>query len=290
MRDGTFVDRRASDRLTLGDLLQVYLEKHATLNRRGDQHGYLVRKWLLHPICNRRLSSLQGRDFAVLRDERLAVVGKKTVREDLVMFRRALELGRKEWGFSLPTNPIDDITIPSPGAGRDRRLVGDDEARLLEATTQQSSPWLRPVIELALETAMRRGELIALEWAHVDLDRRVAHLPKTKNGTKRDVPLSARAVEILEALPRRLNGEVFPINADDLTHKFGDLCRKAGIEDLRFHDLRHEAISRLFERTTLNVMEIASISGHKTLQMLERYTHLRADNLAQKLSLGRAGS
>jgi integrase len=142
---------------------------------------------------------------------------------------------------------------------------------------------------LAIETAMRLGELLALEWKHVDLERRVAFLPHTKNGHSRSVPLSPIAVELLASWPRSLTGRVFPqwSRPDSVETVWRRAVQRAGLEDLHFHDLRHEATSRLFERG-LNVMEVAAITGHKTLQMLRRYTHLRAENLAERLMDKRA--
>ena len=129
---------------------------------------------------------------------------------------------------------------------------------------------------------MRRGELLGLEWQHVDLDKRTAYLPITKNGTNRTIPLSLKAIETLQLLPRDISGRVFPLSATALRGLWARACKRAGIEDLRFHDLRHEATSRFFEKG-LNVMEVAAITGHKDLRMLQRYTHLRAEDLAVKL-------
>ena len=110
-----------------------------------------------------------------------------------------------------------------------------------------------------------------------------AHLPDTKNGEARSVPLSSTAIQTLRALPRSLHGQVFPgLTTEAVKRAFARAVRRAGIEDLRFHDLRHEATSRLFERG-LNIMEVASITGHKDLRMLRRYTHLKAEDLARKL-------
>jgi integrase len=103
-----------------------------------------------------------------------------------------------------------------------------------------------------------------------------------KNGEARTVPLSSRAVATLEALPRNLDGRVFGATYEGIHQAFVRACRRADIEGLRFHDLRHEAISRLAEHG-LSIQELQAISGHKTMQMLVRYTHLRAENLALKL-------
>ncbi|MCE5361529.1 MAG: site-specific integrase, partial [Acidithiobacillus sp.] len=184
--------------------------------------------------------------------------------------------------------------------GRDRRLVGDEEARLLRECAKAQNPWLLPVVRFAIETAMRAGEILqtkgtadeetrarpvqttGLLWKNVDLNRRTAHLPETKNGSARTVPLSSVAVEVLRGLPRSMDGRVFGTTYEAIHLSFVRACRRAGIEDLRFHDLRHEATSRLFEKG-FNPMEVSSITGHKTLQMLKRYTHLRAEDLAKRL-------
>ena len=111
----------------------------------------------------------------------------------------------------------------------------------------------------------------------------VAYLPQTKNGRSRSVPLSSRALATLSELPAEaIHGPLFPIGMDSLEYYWRKACRLVDIEDLKFHDLRHEATSRLFERG-LDVMEVASITGHRTLAMLARYTHLKAAKLAAKL-------
>jgi integrase len=151
------------------------------------------------------------------------------------------------------------------------------------------NPWLPPIVQLALETAMRQGELIRLHWEHIDLNRRTAHLPDTKNGEARTVPLSTNAIRVLRALPRSPHGQVFPgITTEAIKRAYIRAVRRTGIEDLRFHDLRHEATTRLFENG-LNIMEVATITGQKDLRMLRmlrmlrRYTHLKAEDLAMKL-------
>ncbi len=176
-----------------------------------------------------------------------------------------------------------DIKLPAGGRRRDRRLQPGEETRLLRACSQARNRWLLPLVQLALETAMRQGELRHLRWEHIDLNRRTAHLPDTKNGEARTVPLSTTAIGVLRDLPRSLHGDVFPgITTEAVKRSYMRTIRRAGIEGLRFHDLRHEATTRLFEKG-LNIMEVASITGHKDLRMLRRYRHLKAEDLAQKL-------
>jgi integrase len=128
---------------------------------------------------------------------------------------------------------------------------------------------------------MRRGELLELRWEHVDLKRRVAHLPETKNGSTRDVPLSSAAVAVLTALPSGISGRVFSTSETAITEGFQRAAKRAGLPDFRFHDLRHEATSRLAEK--LQMHELGKVTGHKSPRMLVRYYHPRAEDLAKKL-------
>lgn len=144
---------------------------------------------------------------------------------------------------------------------------------------------LAPVVRFAIETGMRMGEILSLEWRYVDMVQRVATLPDTKTGDARRVPLSTAAITVISSLPRHFkDGRVFWTwkRTDSLENAWRRAVKAAGITDFRFHDLRHEAVSRLVERG-LNVMEVSAISGHKTLQMLRRYTHLKAEELVKKL-------
>ena len=172
---------------------------------------------------------------------------------------------------------------PPQGRPRNRRLQGDEEQRLLSACCKGRNTWLVHFVALAIETGMRRSELLGLQWSNVNLDRRIGFLPVTKNGESRGVPLSSSAVEILRGLLPSRDGGVFgDLTQDALKQSFKRAVRRAGIKGLRLHDLRHEATSRFFEKG-LNVMEVASVTGHKTLQMLKRYTHLSVGDLAVRL-------
>jgi integrase len=228
------------------------------------------------------LANLKSKDVAAyVRKREAAGCKPDTIRLDLALISKLYKHARTEWSLVSLKNPVDAVRRPSlRSTARDRRLEEGEEEALLEA----AKPDLKPVILFALETAMRREEIATLTWPHIDIKKRTAHLPKTKNGEARTVPLTSRALEILQSIPRRIdNGPIFRLTKDQITDKMRSTVKRAGIEDLRFHDLRHEATSRFFERGTLDMMEIATITGHKTMHMLRRYTHLRAEDLAQKL-------
>ncbi|WP_341276168.1 site-specific integrase [Burkholderia multivorans] len=181
------------------------------------------------------------------------------------------------------SNPQPDQgTTPAQApAPRDVRLaIGDDEKLIASAIDYNRE--IAPAIVLAIETAMRQGEIAKLRWEYIDLEDRTVLLPMTKNGTPRKVPLSSRAIEALTWCPPPHRGRVFKLTQSAMKYAFSRVREECGLGTLHFHDLRHEATSRLFEKG-LNVLEVATITGHKNLKHLQRYTHLRAEDLAKKL-------
>lgn len=289
MDHGTFVSRKEAEQTTLAEALDRY-EREVTPRKKGAaQERLRIRAWKRDPLALRSLASIRAMDMAVWRDKRLAAgASPTTARNDLALISHLFTVAAKEWGMESLANPIQKIAVPAAARARDRRLDpevdrdGLSEATWLLAACDDGPHWLGPMVRLALATAMRQGELLSLDWRNIDFERKVARLQDTKNGERRDVPLSSEAIKALKSLPRNLSGSVFSIGTMAVVHAFQRACKRAGIEDLRFHDLRHEATSRLFEKG-LNPMEAAAITGHKTLQMLKRYTHLRAEDLAAKL-------
>jgi integrase len=183
-------------------------------------------------------------------------------------------------------NPIPLVKKPASPQGRSRILSADELSRLFETLkprVKNANIWLLPLTKFALETAMRRGELLGLHWEHIDIQRRTAHISLTKNGTSRTVPLSHAAIEILSSLPRNLKGQVFPVTSFALSAAIERARTKAKLSDFHFHDLRHMAITRLAEKLP-NLIELSAVSGHRSLTMLKRYYHPNAELLAQKIA------
>ena len=231
-----------------------------------------------------KMTALTPKTIAAWRDVRLQLVSGSTVNRDLALLSHVINTARREWDIHIE-NPLALVRRPRCNRGRERRLNGNEQEILFKEICEKSrNPYLLPVIQTAIETGMRRSELLQLEWSRVDLERRVIRLVDTKNGEGRSVPLTLRAVEILSSLPKRKGYEtlVFPMSANALKLGFQRALERSRIDDLRFHDLRHEAVSRFFEKG-LNVMEVASISGHKTLQMLKRYTHMQVGVILEKI-------
>lgn len=302
---GVFVDHSEAERTTLADALDRY-EREVLPQKKSQRSVKSQIKRLKDDLGHLKLAAVTSSVLAKHRDERLGQVNTQTARHDLSLLSRVFNVAVKEWGIPLPHgNPVSQLRMPKLPPARDRRFAGEEEKKLLEAAHQyegsrKTAGPISAIIRFALETAMRRGEIVAMRWDHVNLKTRVLLVPDSKTGEPRRVPLSSVAVKTLQALPRRLDNQIWGISADAVTKAFDRICVRARrayeeactktkdapdsnfLMGIRFHDLRHEATTRLFEKG-FNVMEVAAITGHKTLQMLKRYTHLRAEDLAKKL-------
>lgn len=313
--------RSEAERMTLEEALLRYQREITPTKRFSRPEHNRINRIVAHKQLSKRyLASIRSSEIANFRDHRATedLLSPNSIRLELAIISHLFKVARSEWGMEGLENPVEHIRKPKLPQGRDRRLDStpkrvslpdgtkanlDEEARLLmyardHGRTKVHSGLMEKIIITAIETAMRRSEIAGLTWPNVDLINRVAHLPETKNGSARDVPLSPRMIKMLtehkvalehldaETEDVESDGEpdprVFRMTADSISQGFAYVCEAAGIKGLTFHDLRHEATSRLFEKN-LGLMEVASITGHRNLQMLKRYTHLRAKDLAARL-------
>ena len=267
---------------TIYQLLERYLNEITIRKRSVNQETYRVRAIQRDKLSHFRISEIKSANITEFRDDRLSAVSGSTVIKDINLLSHVFKVAQQDWGYDGLNNPVAKIRKPKPNRPRDRRLIDGEFERLIGSARASEEVLLHFLIEFAIETGMRRGELLSTLWSDVHIEESYIHLPMTKNGSSRDVPLSSRAKSILSDLPRGLSEAVFPIHFEALKGLWKRACKRAGIEDLHFHDLRHEATTRFFEKG-LNVMEVATITGHKDLRMLQRYTHLNASDLAAKL-------
>ncbi len=277
---GAWRDSTEAERTTLIECLDRYVRERVPRKRDPARERSHVDALRALPFAGRAMARVRSADVAAARDA-WAEHGHApaTIVRRLAVLSRVFNVARREWGMESITNPVELVDKPSVRNARNRR-VSDEELDALCAAT--GSRDLAAFIRIAVETAMRRSEICALRWDNVDLRAQTAFLPKTKNGEARTVPLSSRAVEVLRSLPRRLDGRVLCLRPDSVTQAFERACKRAGLEGLHFHDLRHEATSRLAERLT-NPLDLAAVTGHKDLRMLKRYHHPSATDLAKKL-------
>lgn len=274
-----FYGRLNPSQITLGNLLVKYSEEITPEKRGAETEQRRLRRLIRDPLSRLTIDKITSSIIASFRDKRLQD-GTRACQYDLVLIRHCLKIAINEWGLMLSVNPVDKVKMPPSPQARKRRLEDGEFSRLKEASSKTRNPHIWPIIIFAIETGMRRSEILALTWDNIDLQSRVALLPLTKNGSSREVPLSAKAIQVLKD---QLTENPFPINANAFRLAWDRLRTRAGLVDFRFHDLRHEALSRFFEMG-LSIPEVALISGHKDVKMLMRYTHLRADDLARKLN------
>lgn len=288
-----------ADKATLGSLLMRYSSEVSVTKKSAKSEINRIKIILNCEIA--RLPILLVNREAVLRflvQIRARNISESTVRKYVMVLSAFFTTAKKVWGMNV-SNPIKEIVVPSNGKGRDRRFASGEYERIV-AEIKSGHP-ISQMITLSIETACRRGELLNLLWENVDLEKRIAVLKNTKiNSETRVIPLSRTAVTILSMLQRKDSGRVFDISEDSVysawsyarsraLKKYIDQCAAENVEPkanyingLRWHDMRHEGTSRLFEHG-LDLMEVASVTGHKTLSMLRNYTHLKAQNLAQKI-------
>jgi len=294
---GVYIDRADSDRLLLNKALDRYLREVSSTKKpsthSAEQHKAKALKANLGAYS---LAAITPDRVAEYRDERLeAGKSASTVRLELSLLSHLFTIAIKEWRVGLFYNPVANIRKPAPAKGRDRRLSVDEERVLFKACDKHSNPMLGWIARIALYTGMRAGEIKSLTRRQVNLQKRTAHLSDTKNGSARTVPLTREAADVFCAA---LGNPVRPFDTDlifwgepgrdgnrrpyEFRPAWHRALKKAGIKGFRFHDLRHEAVSRLVE-AGLGDQEVAAISGHKSMQMLRRYTHLRAEDLVERL-------
>ncbi len=282
---GTFINRTEVERMCFSYLVDRYIQE-VSPNKKGHQQELPRLKHIKKILGDYHVLQIQSKHIANYRDQR-SKLGRSNsaILNELSLISQIFDYSIKEWCIPLPNNPCRSIKKPKQAKGRDRRLKEGEETKLLAYCEQSRALLLKPLVILALETGMRLSELLSLSWGRIDINKRTALLLDTKNGESRIVPLSQKALQTLRQIPININSDkVFWTWSakDGVENVWRRTCKKAEIEDLHFHDLRHEATSRFFEKG-LNMMEVASITGHKSLQMLKRYTHLKAEDLAMKL-------
>lgn len=268
---------------TVGDLFRRYIQYPMPDKRSSDWDRRTLQRMLRREkkLCMVPAAQLDKTHLAEWRDRRAKEVLGSTVGRELDAISAAYRIAIDEWGMGITSNPVRGLRRPKLPLPRDVRLMAGDDERLVAAALEFNRE-IGPAIILAIETAMRQGEIAKLRWEHIDLEARTVLLPMTKNGTARKVPLSSRAVEALTWCPPPHTGRVFKLTQSAMKYAFRRVREQCGLGTIRFHDLRHEAASRLFEKG-LNVIEVGTITGHKNLKHLQRYTHLRAEDLAKKL-------
>ncbi|KXI26789.1 tyrosine-type recombinase/integrase [Paraglaciecola hydrolytica] len=277
---GSFQSTCAAESHLFSDLIHKYWEEVVQPQKSSDVTIYALNR-LIKTFPEHRMIDMTTEVIKEYKESRLKVVKGDTVRKDLLLKRRFFDYAINEWQIFLPKgNPVSSIALPKKGKSRDRRLEQGEYSTLINEALKYGGE-IAPIIDLAIETGMRRGEITKLKWSNYNSVSRIVTIEDTKNGEDRVIPLSSKANAILQS-QTQVDEFIFPIRGDSIGQAFRRITKRANLLDLRFHDLRHEATSRLFEKG-LGIMEVSAITGHKDLAMLKKYTHLRAEDLVGKL-------
>lgn len=238
-------------------------------------------------LAKRRLIEVTKDDLVEYRDRRSAEVEDASVRRELNLVRGMFRRCREDWGW-MAHNPFQGFKAPKSPDSRKRRITDEEITTVRHAfgigeTLAGNTITQRVGLAFlfAIETAMRSGEIVNLTWPHVHEAKRFAHIPKSKNGDKRDVPLSPFALEILEALPRVEGEPCFMMDDEQRDANWRKWRDKAALDDLHFHDTRAEGIWRLSKK--LDVLQLARVIGHRDLKSLLIYYRESAEDMAAKL-------
>ncbi len=281
---GNNIDYSEANRLTLGDLFKRYIreDKHKRI-KSWRMYEWRIGILLKDTISDTNLLRLSSKHLSEFKDRKRKEVGPSTWNKYLSLISVVIDTAMKDWGIYLPNNPVRNADREREPRPRNRTLVGDEYQRLMEACSLSGNTYLQCLVQFSIETAMRKGEVLASRYEDINFANQTLTIPVTKNGEPRTIPLSSKAILILKSMPRRLDGKIFPITPDSLKFWWNQALRRAGITDFRYHDLRRYACSTLFERG-LSVPEVQLISGHKDPKiLLNTYTKLDPIKIARKL-------
>ena len=257
---------------TLCEILDNYKKTVVPFKKSASSETFLINAFMRNRWVALPLNMLSAAQIAEYRDKRLLSVKPSTISREFGIVKHALQVAKLEWDWDVPIDLFVGIRLPQIHQRAIRRINDHDLKTLLEEASKHSNIYLKPIILIAINTAMRRGEILSLKWSDIDLKRNLINIDNTKSGYARSIKINNDIKRILENLEVK-NDRVFPISVNSLRLCYQRLCNKINIK-IRFHDFRHEAISRLFEQN-LSIPHIASISGHRTMSQLFRYAHFK---------------
>lgn len=273
------------DSYKVKDILERYRDEITVKKRSADTETYILDAFIRLPIASLTLAQITPAHFSAYREKRIKDVKPGTVNRELGIIKHAFDIAEREWDIPLRNNPLAKLKKLKPQKGRSRRLTSEEYESLLNAVEKTRNKHIKCLVSFAIETGMRRGEILRLHWKDIDFESRTLHIPVTKNGHSRTIPMSSQAISILSNIQAKDEADKdrpFPMSDNAAKLAWQRLLTRSGVKDLHFHDFRHEAISRFFEKG-LSVPEVALISGHRDFRMLFRYTHLKAEDVAVKL-------
>ena len=285
LEEGSFKNRDKLYKMKLRDLLNLYSDKYKN-KYRSNSFVFAIRVINRSNIGACHLAHLDGVRLSNFRDLMLQTRSTSTVRKYLLLISRAINIGTKELGIPFDHNPVTMVSLPVDPVHRDRVLSEQETINLFEACENSHLFSMRAIVELAIETLCRRGELLNLSYKDCDLTTGEALVKITKSGKPRRIGLSTRAISIIKNLPRTVDGKLFNVKSvSSFEKQFRSVVRKAGILDFHFHDLRHTGAT-LLAMKGWSTLELMQQGGWHSAEMVARYANIGAKHLAKRLRSG----
>lgn len=269
------IKKQAIKGFTVGDALDKYLKEITPAKKGAKDEGFRIGKARRTKLAAKPLFSVSPEDIENYANEIGSSENNK--RKYISIISHLFTVAKKKWRMPVENPVTGQVTLPSNGKPRERRLRGDEYKLLLAELTGEA----QILFIVAIETAMRLSEIFSLRWEGIDQKNRTALLRDTKNGESRTTYFSSVAMDALEKI-KKDEGAVFSITESQLRKQWEDARAEIKSPDLHWHDLRHEGASRLFEKG-LNILEVQAITGHKTLGQLKIYIQLKPENITNKL-------
>ena len=276
--EGDYFEKLVGRKKMFKDMMDKFMVEHAPKVSRNMQISYASSLTHLNPFfCESNLLSISPKmvsRYKVLRNSEGAAPA--SINRELSMLSVAFNVAIKEWEW-LKENPVSRVSNEKENNARDRWLTEEEEKCLLE----NSPGWLGEIIIFSLNTGLRLGELISLEWSRVDIDKKTIFIDKTKNGDRKTIPLNKNALKVINSLSKvrnikndyvflnRRSGKINPVS---LSVAFRRSLEKAKITNFRFHDLRHCFATRMAQKG-IDLYMISKLLGHKNIKMTQRYAH-----------------
>ncbi|MTI12252.1 integrase, partial [Sansalvadorimonas verongulae] len=295
---GQYADLSAIEGVTVRACIDRYIKEVSPIKPIGKSKLAVLRRVQRSSIADEQIGTLETGDIVAFCVQRKSVDGAEpaTITQDVIYLSGVVKMAMSVWGFPIKSNPVEDAKafliqkrlIGKPKQRERRPTAAELEAfRQVVAANKRIRLPMCDLVEFAIASAFRLGEICRITWEDLDSDKGTILIrdrkdPNQKIGNNQCVPLSSEALEVIARQPR-FEERIFPVDARSVSTVFTRQCKKAGIEDLHFHDLRHEGTSRLFERG-LEIQQVAMITGHKSWSMLQRYTHLKPADVVSRLN------
>lgn len=282
IEQGIYEDISTASKTTIKSLLEKYRDE-ITVNKKGfREEAAKINLLIRHQISQHTMTQLKAHHLYKFKKEFSETRAPATVNKYIHMLQNIWNTAKKVWGITVPPyNPFELVSLDKVDDARDRILTRQEYNKLLDACLNGNMPVIQDIVIFAYETGARQGEILKIKPSDIDFQKRTCLLRDTKNGDDRLIPLNDRAIDILKR--HRFGNTIFSILGRRLRKHFTIACKRAEINDFRFHDLRACFITNAL-LSGMSIPEVATVSGHKDWKQLKRYARIKAESLLDKVN------